>query len=271
MGRYIRIYRLEGAIAMKRFFIFCASLIASQALLYAGTITRPNTYTSGDTIRSADVNSNETTIYNEFNGSINDDNITDNSLTAASLAANAVDTSEITNSAVTLPKLTSAGSLNGMVLTATSPATAPIWSYAGKVQQYKFHSVVPDSTTVATVFVPTTSTATITLISTNSVVFVQASGAISNSNGTSQCFSSIYRDTTNLAGGSDALSVLFIREAGVHESGASMTYIDTGPFTAGTAYAYHVRIRTDGNSQTCGWGNTNDNVASTLAVIEFTP
>lgn len=40
-----------------------------------GTITRPNTYTTGNTILAADVTSNETTIYNEFNGNVDNNNI----------------------------------------------------------------------------------------------------------------------------------------------------------------------------------------------------
>lgn len=38
-------------------------------------ITRPNTYVTGATILASEVNSNETTIYDEFNGNINDANI----------------------------------------------------------------------------------------------------------------------------------------------------------------------------------------------------
>lgn len=40
-----------------------------------GTITRPNTYTAGNTIDPTENNDNETTIYNEFNGNIDNNNI----------------------------------------------------------------------------------------------------------------------------------------------------------------------------------------------------
>jgi hypothetical protein len=40
-----------------------------------GTIVRPNSYTAGNTIDPTENNDNETTIYNEFNGSIDNDNI----------------------------------------------------------------------------------------------------------------------------------------------------------------------------------------------------
>jgi len=40
-----------------------------------GTITRPNTYTAGNTIDPTENNDNETTIYSEFNGNIDNANI----------------------------------------------------------------------------------------------------------------------------------------------------------------------------------------------------
>ena len=42
---------------------------------FAGTITKPNTFTSGTTIVSGEVNSNFDTIYSEFNGSISNANV----------------------------------------------------------------------------------------------------------------------------------------------------------------------------------------------------
>lgn len=40
-----------------------------------GVVTRPNTYTTGNTITAAENEANETTIYNEFNGNIDNANI----------------------------------------------------------------------------------------------------------------------------------------------------------------------------------------------------
>ena len=51
-----------------------------------GLITRQYNYVSGQTIRSAEVNTNETTIYNEINGNIEDVNIKNNTLTERVLA-----------------------------------------------------------------------------------------------------------------------------------------------------------------------------------------
>ena len=56
-------------------------------------ITKPNTFTSGTTILSAEVNSNFDTIYNEFNGSITNANIS---------ASAAISPSKISGTAVTL-------------------------------------------------------------------------------------------------------------------------------------------------------------------------
>lgn len=72
---------------MKRLLL---GLMALPTLVFAGTITRPNTYTAGDTIRAADVNLNESTIYSEFNGNINNANILDGGIATADLAAGAV-------------------------------------------------------------------------------------------------------------------------------------------------------------------------------------
>jgi hypothetical protein len=43
--------------------------------IYSGTITKPFTFSAGSTIRSSDMNSNFDTIYNEFNGSITNANV----------------------------------------------------------------------------------------------------------------------------------------------------------------------------------------------------
>ncbi len=51
-----------------------------------GLITRQYNYVSGQTIRSAEVNTNETTLYNEINGNIEDVNLKNNTLTERVLA-----------------------------------------------------------------------------------------------------------------------------------------------------------------------------------------
>ncbi len=243
---------------MKRLITLCATVLAFQAVSYAGTITRPNTYTSGDVIRSADVTANETTIYDEFNGNINDANILDDSLTAASLAASAVGNSELGASAVTLDKISGAGSTKGMVLKSTGPAANPVWNFSGLTLQYKQATTLTSSSSVSGTFVPTVSTTTIILISTNSVVEISATGTIGLANGTATCYASIYRDTTNLAGTTNPLVSYLMAEAGQHDVPAHVEFIDVGPFTAGVAYAYHVRIRNSNGTSTCRWGDGNN-------------
>ena len=40
-----------------------------------GTVTKPNTFTAGTAARAAQVNANFDTIYNDYNGNINDANV----------------------------------------------------------------------------------------------------------------------------------------------------------------------------------------------------
>lgn len=56
--------------------IFVLSFVAGMVGLAAGSIvTKPYTFTAGGVIRSAEVNSNFNTIYNDYNGNITDANI----------------------------------------------------------------------------------------------------------------------------------------------------------------------------------------------------
>lgn len=52
-----------------------------------GTITIPNTFTSGTTIQSSPVNANFTTIATEINGNLDSDNLADGAVTNAKVAA----------------------------------------------------------------------------------------------------------------------------------------------------------------------------------------
>lgn len=73
---------------MKKLFILGLLLLLSTNA-YAGRVTKPYTFSSGQTIRSADVNSNFDTIYSEFNGSIEggaSGNISADSLTETEMA-----------------------------------------------------------------------------------------------------------------------------------------------------------------------------------------
>lgn len=59
-------------------------LIVVTATAYAATITRPNTYVSGATILASEINDDFNTIYNEFNGSISNANISASAAIAGS-------------------------------------------------------------------------------------------------------------------------------------------------------------------------------------------
>lgn len=74
---------------MKKIFIVTALIIGLCSVAHAGRVTKPYTFSSGQTIRSADVNSNFDTIYSEFNGSIEggaSGNIAADSLTETEMA-----------------------------------------------------------------------------------------------------------------------------------------------------------------------------------------
>lgn len=58
--------------------------ISLTAVLYAGTIVKPNTYTAGTIIDPSQVNANDDTIYSEFNGNIENVNVKADAAIAAS-------------------------------------------------------------------------------------------------------------------------------------------------------------------------------------------
>ena len=70
-----------------------------------GVINLPTTFSPNTTISSSEVNSNFTTIYNEFNGSIAAANLATDSVTTAKIADSNVTTAKIADDAVTAAKL----------------------------------------------------------------------------------------------------------------------------------------------------------------------
>lgn len=74
---------------MKRVVILLSTLLILSGDSYAARVTKPNTFSSGSTISSSDMNDNFDTIYNEFNGSIEggaSGNISADSLTELEMA-----------------------------------------------------------------------------------------------------------------------------------------------------------------------------------------
>jgi hypothetical protein len=71
-----------------------------------GVVSLPNTFSPNTTISSSEVNSNFSTIYNEFNGSISSANLANDAVTTAKIDDDAVTTAKILNSAVTVAKRT---------------------------------------------------------------------------------------------------------------------------------------------------------------------
>lgn len=75
--------------------IFSVGIFLGPYLVIGGTITKPFTFSPNTVIRSAQVNSNLDTLYNEFNGGIGVENLEANSVGTSELADNAVGTAEI--------------------------------------------------------------------------------------------------------------------------------------------------------------------------------
>lgn len=73
-----------------------------------GIISVPSTFSSNTTISSSQVNSNFSTIYNEFNGSIAAANLATDAVTTAKIAADAVTSAKIADGAI-LPEALVAG------------------------------------------------------------------------------------------------------------------------------------------------------------------
>lgn len=65
-----------------------------------GTIAVPNTFTANTTISSSQVNSNFSTVYNEFNGNIAAANLATDAVTTAKIAADAVTAAKIADGAI---------------------------------------------------------------------------------------------------------------------------------------------------------------------------
>lgn len=101
---------------------------------------RPNTYTSDTTIVPAQVNDDFDTLYDAFNGGIDDtniatsgittDTIADSNVTTAKIADNAVTTAKIINDAVTADKLTATYTSATLSASWTSAASAT-WQDTG--------------------------------------------------------------------------------------------------------------------------------------------
>lgn len=70
-----------------------------------GTIVKPNTFTNNTTASATEVNANFDTIYNEFNGDIDSNNLADSGVTTAKIADSNVTTAKINDSAVTTAKI----------------------------------------------------------------------------------------------------------------------------------------------------------------------
>lgn len=70
-----------------------------------GTITIPNSFSSGTTIKSSEVNANFTTVANAINGNLDANNLASGAVTTAKIADSNVTTAKIADSNVTTGKI----------------------------------------------------------------------------------------------------------------------------------------------------------------------
>lgn len=104
-----------------------------------GIVAVPNTFSSNTTISSSEVNSNFTTLYNEFNGSIEAANVAAGAITAAKLATDSVETAKIKDANVTTAKIasdavTTAKVNDGAITSEKLSATVAFHAYAPGTQ-----------------------------------------------------------------------------------------------------------------------------------------
>lgn len=92
-----------------------------------GTIAVPNTFSPNTTIASSQVNSNFTTIYNEFNGNIAAANLATGAVTTAKIADSNVTTAKIADSNVTTAKIAADAVTAAKIDWASTGAGAGIW------------------------------------------------------------------------------------------------------------------------------------------------
>lgn len=92
-----------------------------------GTIAVPNTFSPNTTISSSQVNSNFSTIYNEFNGNIAAANLATGAVTTAKIADSNVTTAKIADSNVTTAKIADGAVTAPKIDWASTGANAGIW------------------------------------------------------------------------------------------------------------------------------------------------
>lgn len=92
-----------------------------------GTLTKPYTYSPNTSISSSEMNANLDTIYNEFNGSIEEANFTDDGVTGTKIAPSNVTTAKIPDDAATSAKFASNTVSAVNIDWASTGAGAGIW------------------------------------------------------------------------------------------------------------------------------------------------
>lgn len=206
----------------------------------------------------------------EFSGTRNDNSTT--TLIGAVLNGTKTDNSTMT---ITAPiTLSGAGGVikagtgltagtSGYTFISGGASTPPFWAGPRVVQTVSFTNTL-SSSTIATVFVPSSLTASITPLYSTSKVFVQVSATYEIGVASSACNYQIFRNTTNLgsafgtmevsaSGGGLSSTVPFLLEGPM-----SMNILDSPATTSATSYTVYMRSQHGGTVNTCftGTGET---------------
>lgn len=182
-----------------------------------GVIAVPNTFSANTSISSSQVNSNFTTIYNEFNGAIAAANLASDSVTTAKIADLNVTTAKINTAAVTAPKLADGVVVQHVIseISATGTTTTIIPQ----------DDTIPQNTEGGEI-----STIAITPKSATNLLLVRA-GVMSNSSASGASIA-LFRDTT--AGAIGAIGY----------DGTDLTYMETtARVTAGSTSETTFKVR----------------------------
>lgn len=100
-------WRILKEINMNKYIVIAVAAlsIVTGSIANAALITRTYSYTDGNTLSANENNTNENTIYNEFNGNIESANIKDATIATADIADSNITTAKIADANVTVAKL----------------------------------------------------------------------------------------------------------------------------------------------------------------------
>ena len=164
------------------------------------------------------------------------------------------------DSTVSLAKLTATGTKNSTTFLRGDNTFAA--AGGGKLLQVVSAVATAATETSSTTFVATNSTVDITPSATSSKIFVIAHGIIDSKANGNQAYATLYRDSTNLAGGTASFSQAYGASSRVI-AGNSLTFLDSPSSTSELTYAVYVKTA----SNTGIWKASSS--SATITVMEI--